>query len=287
MSNGKKMPVAEKSAAGKSNLKQNSSAKKKNNDEKNARKIVSGLQKERERLEKQSRRVQGERQKQKARSEKKQVKREFCVLVRKKLGKVRTGFDKLRKRLGYYFSREFLSSLNYVRIFLCLVLPFLILTAGIISFSKSTFATVPSAVRNFEFEGGMTDERNSAAVNHTDVFRRVQMFGLAKIKLRDNECYINRSIHSGDDFICNDIYFENPSDNDCVMILTLIDEKKRVIYRSLGVKPGTELTEIQLFDGVSYGTHEIIACVNAYNPETMKRISAKHITARLDIGNVQ
>lgn len=285
MSKDKKLPAMEKPVAGKTDLKKENNGKQKNKELKNAEKVVSDVKKEREKVEKRSLEIQKKRRKQQ-KKEKQSEKRKNTAESMKRIfdnavKKAKSEF----KRLRYYFSKDFLSSLNYFRIITCLVLPFCLLIAGVAAFFNSTVVKVPAETRHFSYEGRIVDENACFSVNRTDLFRRVQMYNLKKVKLRGTECYLNASLTSGDDFICEDLYFENPSQNKCDLILTLIDEDGNIIYRSLGVKPGTELRSIPLYDGVSYGNHKITAAVNAYDSVTMKKKAVGFTEVSMKIGN--
>ena len=60
------------------------------------------------------------------------------------------------------------------------------------------------------------------------------------------------------------IYFGNPAENDCDLVLTVFADDGRLVYRSGGVQPGNYITRIQPFGDVTDKETVCTAYVSAY-----------------------
>lgn len=282
MPNKKNVPVAGKTVAGKNNYnKKKEAQKKKAEAEKNARRVLEEKEKKQKQREKRSEEIRKQRQKasaKKAKVAEKASKREKKKVLRKRR---KAHFI---KKFRYYTSKKFLSSLNYFRIFTCIVLPIAVIVTASICVSRSVWVNVPSEIRATEFNGRVESE----TVAEDSVFnaQQQQVFVDALNARGSNKFsfYFNLVVNVGDDFSTNDLCFGNPKTNDCVLIATVYDKDDAVLYRSLGLEPGREINHVKLFDELSYGIHDVKVAVNAYDRKTNKKIGTKYAKIKIAVG---
>lgn len=291
MANKKKKPAAGKSVAGATNSGNNISAKtkkqldkKKSDAAKQAQKVQEErLKAERERAKK-SEDIRKRREKQKVKdekTEKKQLGKEKRTNDRKKKAAF---LKKIWDKVSYYTSKEFLSSFNYIRIFLFVVLPIVLIGFGVSFLVQATFLNVPAEIRNFEFNGRL--ESSMVAKDSAFNSQQQQVFiesldthGSGKF-----DFYINSAIPVGDNGKIDELCFGNPNDEDVVLVATVFDKDGEVLYRSLGLEKGKEINEVRLFQEVAYGTHKVKVAVNAYDRETNEKIGTKYARIKLCVG---
>lgn len=291
MANKKNKPAAGKSVAGATNSGKTVSQKNKKNIDKQKSEAAKQAQKvqeerlkaERERAKK-SEDIRKRRAKQKVRdekTEKKQLDKEKRTSVRKKQ---MVFLKKIWDKISYYTSKEFLGSFNYIRIFLFVVLPIVLVGFGISFLVQATFLNVPAEIRNFEFNGRL--ESSMVAKDSAFNSQQQQVFiesldthGSSKF-----DFYINSAIPVGDNGEIKELCFGNPNDEDIVLVATVFDKDGEVLYRSLGLEKGKEINEVKLFQEVAYGTHKVKVAVNAYDRETNEKIGTKYARIKLSVG---
>lgn len=282
MSNKKKVPVAGKTVAGKNNSnKKKETQRKKAEAEKYARRVAEEKERKQKAQQKRSEEIHKQRQKINAKETKateKKTKREKKKFLRKKRR------AKFVKRFKYYTSKKFLSSLNYFRIFTCIVLPIALIIAASVCVSQSVFRNVPSEVRATEFNGRLESE----AVAKESVFNtQQQQVFIEALKAKGSKSfsfYFNTVINVGDDFSTDNLCFGNPKTNDCIMIATVYDGDGNVLYRSLGLEPGMEINNVKLFRELSYGVHDVKVAVNAYDKKSKEKIGTKYAKIKIAVG---
>lgn len=282
MSNKKKVPVAGKTVAGKNNYNNKKDIKrKKAEDEKYAKRVLEEKEKKQKQREKRSEEIRKQRQKVSAKQKKaagRKEKRESKKALRK--------HRKARfvKKFRYYTSKKFLSSLNYFRIFTCIVLPIALIITASVAISHSVLLNVPSEIRATEFNG----RTESEAIAEDSAFnirqQQVLIDSLNAKGSRKFSFYINSIVNVGDDFSTEDLCFGNPKTNDCILIATVYEKDGTVIYRSLGLEAGKEINKATLFDELSYGIHDVKVAVNAYDKETNKKIGTKYAKIKIAVG---
>ena len=290
MSNKKKKPAAGKSVAGTTNSGKINPDKNKKQLEKQkaeAAKQAQRVQEERQKAEreraKKSEDIRKRREKQKVKeekTEKKQLGKEKRSTERKK--KV-VFLKKIWEKISYYTSKEFLGSFNYIRIFLFVILPVVLLGFGISALTQATVLNVPTEIRNYEFNGRL----ESAIVAKDSAFNSQQQevfietlgaHGSSKF-----DFYINSSVPVGDNGEIEELCFGNPND-DYVLVATIFDSDGEILYRSLGIESGKEINEVKLFKEVAYGTHKVKVAVNAYDKNTNEKIGTKYARIKLSVG---
>ena len=282
MSNKKKVPVAGKTVAGKNNYNKKKDIKrKKAEDEKYAKRVLEEKEKKQKQREKRSEEIRKQRQKVSAKQNKaagRKEKRESKKALRKRRK------ARFVKKFRYYTSKKFLSSLNYFRIFTCIVLPIALIITASVAISHSVLLNVPSEIRATEFNG----RTESEAIVEDSAFnirqQQVLIDSLNAKGSRKFSFYINSIVNVDDDFSTEDLCFGNPKTNDCILIATVYEKDGTVIYRSLGLEAGKEINKATLFDELSYGIHDVKVAVNAYDKETNKKIGTKYAKIKIAVG---
>ena len=282
MSNKKKVPVAGKTVAGKNNYNKKKDIKrKKAEDEKYAKRVLEEKEKKQKQREKRSEEIRKQRQKVSAKQNKaagRKEKRESKKALRKRRK------ARFVKNFRYYTSKKFLSSLNYFRIFTCIVLPIALIITASVAISHSVLLNVPSEIRATEFNG----RTESEAIAEDSAFnirqQQVLIDSLNAKGSRKFSFYFNSIVNVDDDFSTEDLCFGNPKTNDCILIATVYEKDGTVIYRSLGLEAGKEINKATLFDELSYGIHDVKVAVNAYDKETNKKIGTKYAKIKIAVG---
>ena len=282
MSNKKKVPVAGKTVAGKNNYNKKKDIKrKKAEDEKYAKRVLEEKEKKQKQREKRSEEIRKQRQKVSAKQNKaagRKEKRESKKALRKRRK------ARFVKKFRYYTSKKFLSSLNYFRIFTCIVLPIALIITASVAISRSVLMNVPSEIRATEFNG----RTESEAIAEDSAFnirqQQVLIDSLNAKGSRKFSFYFNSIVNVDDDFSTEDLCFGNPKTNDCILIATVYEKDGTVIYRSLGLEAGKEINKATLFDELSYGIHDVKVAVNAYDKETNKKIGTKYAKIKIAVG---
>lgn len=282
MSNKKKVPVAGKTVAGKNNSKNKKEAQRKKAEaEKYARRIAE--EKERKQKERQKRSDEIHRQRQKSNEKQAKATRKKAETERKKLMRKKRR-ARFVKKVKYYTGKEFLSSLNYFRIFTCIVLPIALIVIASVCFSHSVFRNVPSEIRATEFNGRIESEAIAKESIFNTQQQQVFVEALKARGSRNFSFYFNTTVDVGDDFSTENLCFGNPKTNDCILIATVYDGKGNVLYRSLGLEPGREINCVKLFSELSYGVHDAKVAVNAYDRKTNEKIGTKYAKIKIAVG---
>ncbi len=307
MSNNKKSkPAAGKSAAGKSNSKKNSAQKEKQKQraeaekraqrisdekqrqkleaERRAQKLIEDKQKAHKQQQKKSEEIHKRRAKENEREQKNQQKVQQKNIRKSRVNAGRLKVKKLIKKIKYYTSREFLSSFNYGRIFVFIVLPLALIVFGIISFMKSVPMNVPAAVRNYEYNGRAESEETAQPSIFTKQQQKVFMKTFDAHGSSKFDFYINSVVEVDDEGCTTNLCFGNPDGSDCILIATVFDESDKIIYRSLGLESGMEINEAKLFESLRYGMHDVTVSVNAYDKKTSEKIGTKYAKIKLAVG---
>ena len=284
MSNKKNVPVAGKTVAGKNNFdkKNKKNAQKKRTEaEKNARRVIEEKEKKQRQREKRSEEIRRQRRKANEKQTRATTKQAKKAAAKAKKKSRRENFG---KKVRYYTSKEFLGSFNYFRIFVFIVVPIALIVFGAVSLSQSVFMNVPAEIKSTEFNGRI----ESDAVAEESVFNALQQqVFIDSLKAKGNKSfkfYINSVIKIDDDFSADELCLGNPSENDCILIATIYDSDGRVLYRSLGIEPGTEINRAKLFTELSYGVHDVKVAVNAYDKNSYNRIGTQYAKIKLAVG---
>ncbi len=282
MSNKKNVPAAGKTVAGKNNSNKNKEAlRKKAEAEKNAKRVIEEKEKKQKQREKRSEEIRKQRQKVSIKQKK---------IAEKKTKKERTKASRKRRRnrfvkkFRYYTSKKFLSSLNYFRIFTCIVLPIALIVTASVCVSRSVWVNVPSEIKATEFNGRLESE----TVAEESVFNaQQQQVFVEALNARGSKkfsFYFNSVVNVDDDFSTDNLCFGNPKTNDCVLIATVYDKDDTVLYRSLGLESGKEINSAKLFEELSYGIHDVKVAVNAYDGKTNEKIGTKYAKIKIAVG---
>lgn len=286
MSNKKKRPAAVVTAAGKSNSKKNTD-KNHADAEKRAKKLIESKQKEQLLREKKSEEIKKKRaqqsEQQKKLEQKEQRKNQRKTEWNEWQKRCAVKIQIFRKRFKYYTSKEFLNSFNYKRIFLFIVLPLILIVAGLISLFKTVPFNVPSDIRAYQYNGKLENESsvndNVFAAQQRDYLKELEIHGSRKF-----DFYINPVVKVEDDGFTHNLCFGNPEGNDFILIATVFDSKGTVVYRSLGLSDGKEINVAKMFESLEYGMHEMTVAVNAYDKKTNKKIGTKYAEIKLAVG---
>ncbi len=282
MSNKKKVPVAGKTVAGKNNYnKKKDVQRKKAEAQKNARRVIEEKERKQKERQKRSEEIRKQRQKISDRENKAEQKRSERKSKKERRQNRRARFV---KRFRYYTSKKFLSSLNYFRIFTCIVLPIAVIITASVFISDSVFMNVPSKIRSTEFNGRIESETTASDSAFNVQQQQVLVEALNAKGSRGFDFYFNTIVNVGDDFSTDNLCFGNPRNNDCVLIATVFDDDGNVLYRSLGVEPGKEINHAKLFSELSYGVHDVKVSVNAYDKKTNEKIGTKYAKIKIAVG---
>ena len=286
MSNNKIRPAAGKSAAGKSNSKKAEREKQKQRAkaEKNAKRVIEEKQKARRQREKRSEEIKKQRAKQ-SEIEKKnlnKIQQKEKRISRRKLFAEK--LKKLWKRIKYYTSKEFLLTINFLKVFVFIVLPLILICFGIHFVSKTVLLNVPMNIRSFEYNSRLESETIAAPSVFNSQQQQVFMDALKASGSRKFEFYMNSVIPIDDNSSTDKLCFGNPADNNCVLIAVIYDSDGNIIYRSLGLECGKEINDAKMFTGLSYGLHDVKVAVNAYDRKTNEKIGTKYAEIKLAVG---
>ncbi len=75
----------------------------------------------------------------------------------------------------------------------------------------------------------------------------------------------------------------NVTDNNCVLIASIVDEAGNVCYSSLGLPAGQCLTDVSIYER-PYGTYDMKLVVAGYDPETYELIGVQHSDLTVQVG---
>ena len=277
MSNKKNVPVAGKTVAGKNNYnKKKDAQRKKAEAEKNAKRLIEEKRKKQKQREKRSEEIRRQRQKISAKETRTAERKAKLLHKRRKARFV--------KKIRYYTSKRFLSSLNYFRIFTCIILPISLIITASICISQSVLVNVPADIRAAEFNGRVESETVSGDSIFNVQQQQVFVDAIKSKGSRKFSFYFNSVVNVGDDFSTDDLCFGNPKTNDFVLIATVYDKDNTVLYRSLGLEPGKEINRAKLFGEMSYGIHDVKVAVNAYDKNTNKKIGTRYAKIKIAVG---
>lgn len=276
----KNKPAADKSAAGKTNSNSNQQKikqKQREEAEKQAKRLIEEKQKAQKLQQKKSAEIHKRRAKENEKNEKIQKKAELKKNRKSKL-------KKIGNKIKYLFSKEYLSSINYFRVFVFIVLPIVLIVLGIIGISKTVWINVPSEIRSFDYEGRMESETIALPSVFNKQQQQVFVDSLNASGSRKFDFYINSVISVDDDSQTENLCFGNPKGSKYILIATIYDKDGTVIYRSLGLKNGREINEAKLFVSLPYGLHDVKVAVNAYDKETNEKIGTKFAAVKIAVG---
>ncbi len=76
--------------------------------------------------------------------------------------------------------------------------------------------------------------------------------------------FCNTTLLLNADSMSGYILFGNPAENDCDLVLSIVDENGDLIYRSDGVQPGKYISQIRPFVAPEKGAHVCTAYVSGY-----------------------
>lgn len=282
MSNKKNVPVAGKTVAGKNNYnKKKDAQRKKAEAEKNAKRLIEEKRKKQKQREKRSEEIRRQRQKisaKETRTAERKAKKEKAKLLHKRRK------ARFVKKIRYYTSKKFLSSLNYFRIFICIILPISLIITASICISQSVLVNVPADIRAAEFNGRVESETVAGDSIFNVQQQQVFVDAIKSKGSRKFSFYFNSVVNVGDDFSTDDLCFGNPKTNDFVLIATVYDKDNAVLYRSLGLEPGKEINRAKLFGEMSYGIRDVKVAVNAYDKNTNKKIGTRYAKIKIAVG---
>ncbi len=75
----------------------------------------------------------------------------------------------------------------------------------------------------------------------------------------------------------------NVFDNNCVFIVTIVDDNGNIYYQSLGLPAGNGISDIPI-NNLNYGTHQLKLVVSAYDPETYEHIGVQYSDITVQVG---
>lgn len=75
----------------------------------------------------------------------------------------------------------------------------------------------------------------------------------------------------------------NVTDNNCVLIASIVDEAGNVCYSSRGLPAGQCLTDVSIYER-PYGTYDMKLVVAGYDPETYELIGVQHSDLTVQVG---
>lgn len=292
MSNNKKKPAAGKSVAGKTNSKKNntknSSSKSKQKQrvqaEKDAKRVIEEMHKAQKQKQKKSAEIHKRRAKENEKKQKTQQKAQNKAERKDRQKRAASIFRSIWNKIKFYTSKEFLGSINYIRVLIFIVIPVVLLVFGFIRVSKAVVFNVPHEIISYEYNSRLESE----TVAKESVFnaQQQQVFtdALHSAGSRKFDFYINSVVPVDDDGITKELCFGNPEHNSCVLVVTVYDKSGEIIYRSLGLENGKELNEAKMFTSLSYGLHDVKVAVNAYDKETNEKIGTRYAKIKLAVG---
>lgn len=79
----------------------------------------------------------------------------------------------------------------------------------------------------------------------------------------------------------------NVSTNDCIFVVSILDENGNLIYRSGGIEPGRYLSQIRLFSPPEDGEHDCRVYVSAYDKATFELVGVQYTSLLLRIGEFE
>lgn len=284
----KNKPAAVKSAAGKTNSQKKPSDNKNKEKErqraeaeKQAKRLIEEKQKQKKQQQKKSEEIHKRRAKADEKNQKIQKKTEIKTGRKKK----RTDkLNKIREKIKYLTSKEFLSSINYLRVFVFIILPVVLIVVGGIGISRTVVLNVPSEIRSYDFGGRLESESAAKPSVFNSQQQQVFIDALKASGSRKFDFYINSVVPVDDDGVTDELCFGNPTGNDYVLIATVFDKNDEIIYRSLGLESGKEINNAKMFTSLSYGLHEVKVAVNAYDRKTNEKIGTKYAAIKLAVG---
>lgn len=288
MANKKSKPAAVKSAAGKSNSKKNNEQKIKQKQnaeaEKKAQRLIEEKQKAKLQQQKKSDEIRKRRAKQSEKDDKTKQKQENKLERKNKRAIFSQKLKAVWKKIKYYTSKDFLNSINYVRVLIFIVLPVVLIVLGISALSKTVVMNVPSDIRSYEYNG----RAESDAVAKDSVFnsqqREVFIESLNSHGSGKFDFYVNSVIPIDDSCSTDELCFGSTSDTDIILIATIYDKSGEVLYRSLGVSGGKEVNSAKFFKSIPYGLHNVKIAVNAYDSKTNEKIGTRYAKIKLAVG---
>ncbi len=163
---------------------------------------------------------------------------------------------------------------------LCLVIAAI---AGISKLAFDRFSVPKEAVT--EYGGRNADDKDLVVIGH-DVADQEKFAGKMKRKgdVKKFDFYAAKSCHIGEASDPIEIGLANPTNNDCVFIVSLVDNEGNLCYRSLGIPNGYMLPKIYLTQVMPYGSYDMKLVVSAYDKETYKLIGTQYSDFTLEIG---
>ena len=145
---------------------------------------------------------------------------------------------------------------------------------------------IPDEIKNAEYKGRV--ESQSVAFD-MDISSEQQNILAKAVHAKGNKSafkfFVNKDIIV-DEY--NDpalLEFGSVNSNNCVLLVFLIDENGKLLYRSLGVEPGKKISSVYLFDEVPYGEHKLTLIVNGYDPKTNEIIGTQTTDINLKVGS--
>lgn len=75
----------------------------------------------------------------------------------------------------------------------------------------------------------------------------------------------------------------NVTDNNCVLVASIVDEADNICYSSLGLPAGQCLTDVSIYER-PYGTYDMKLVVAGYDPETYELIGVQHSDLTVQVG---
>lgn len=93
------------------------------------------------------------------------------------------------------------------------------------------------------------------------------------------------AIKSGSDDV--PLMLGNVDSNKCDFIITVLNEDRDIICRSMGLAPGKYLPSIKLIETLPDGEHDLKVYVAAYNSETLENIGVQKMNLKLTVGGGQ
>lgn len=85
------------------------------------------------------------------------------------------------------------------------------------------------------------------------------------------------------------IMFGNPEENDCQLVLSILDEDGKLVYRSKGVEPGNYITQIRPYVQLEAGSYAYTAYVSAYVREDYryKCVGVQYSRLTVEVGEME
>ena len=102
--------------------------------------------------------------------------------------------------------------------------------------------------------------------------------------------YAQTEINLNDDGDLAPLSISNPTYNDCTIIVTITNGDGKVLYRSLGIKPGQYINSVSFNNGLNYGENNLKIYVTAFegdggkNGRSFKRIGNQFVDLKVNVG---